>query len=267
MQKKINLTKAIEIIGALSFASILLACSVYLQKQLLAKKDKSQDVVRYEQQARVEQIKINTIKKMPAFGFGNLLADWCWLQFLQYFGDSKARKNTGFIISADYYESIVNHDPRFVRAYFLLAPATSIFAGEPERAIKAMSKGLESITPELSSESYYLWVYKGIDEMMFLNDIESAKESYKMASIWAEQSDHLNAKNSAANIKQTVEFLDDNPDSLVAQIGAWTLVLNSTAHRETQDKALEKIEELGGQIIVTPGGGVRVRVPEEPSRT
>lgn len=259
---KLNFKKTINIIGTLSIAGVLLSGAVYFQQLLLKAEDENKTTAQYKQQEQAEKVNINALKKMPAFGFDNLLADWSFIQFLNYFGD-EAREKTGYSLSPDYYESIVNHDPRFVRAYFLLAPATSIFAGEPERGVKAISKGLKSITPDLSSEGYYLWVYKAIDEMMFLNDIEAAKESYKTASAWAEQSDHPNAKNSAANTKQTAQFLEDDPDSLVAQIGAWTMVLNSTNDTKTQNKALEKIEELGGEITVSPDGNVKIRVPED----
>lgn len=259
---KLNFKKTINFISILSIAGASLAGAIYLQKRLLKSEEESKNIARYKQQEQAQQAQINAIKQMPAFGFDNLLANWSFIEFLNYFGDGEARESTGYSLSPDYYESIVNHDPRFVRAYFLLAPATSIFAGEPERGVKAISKGLESITPDLSSEGYYLWVYKAIDEMMFLNDIEAAKESYKTASAWAEQSDHPNAENSAKNTRQTAQFLEDDPDSLVAQIGAWTMVLNSTNDTRTQNKALEKIEELGGEIIVSPDGRVKIRVPE-----
>ena len=265
--KNFNLKKTINIIGILSIAVASFAGTIYLQKQLLKTEEKNKTIARYKQQEQAEKVTISALKNMPAFGFDNLLADWSWLQFLNYFGDDEAREKTGYSLSPNYFESVVNHDPRFVRAYFLLAPATSIFAGEPERGVKAISKGLKSITPDISPESYYLWVYKGIDEMMFLNNIEAAKESYKMASDWAEQSDHPNAENSAKNTKQTAQFLEENPNSLVAQIGAWTMVLNSTNDTKTQNKALDKIKELGGEIIVSPNGNVKIRVPEEHPRS
>lgn len=259
---KLYLKKTFNIISTLSIASALLIGVIYFQKQLLNAEEKNKTIAQYKNEEKAVKVNISALKKTPSFGFDNLLANWSWLQFLNYFGDGEVREKIGYSVSPDFFEAVVNHDPRFVRAYFLLAPATSIFAGEPERGVKAIGKALESITPETSSEGYYLWVYKGIDEMMFLNDIEAAKQSYKMASVWAEQSDHPNAKNSVENTRQTAKFLEDDPDSLVAQIGAWTMVLNNTNDTRTQDKALEKIEELGGEIIVTPDGRVKIRVPE-----
>lgn len=265
MNSKFNLTKAVNIFGILSCAGILLYGTIYFQQKLLQVENKSNNILTYKQKEQAESLSINTLKKMPNFGFGNLLADYSWLQFLTYFGDGEVRGKIGYSLSPDFLETIVNHDPRFVRAYFQLAPATSIFAGEAERGVNAMNQGLQSITPDLSSESYYIWTYKGVDEMMFLNDLEAARKSYETASAWAKQSEHRDAKKSAKSTKETAEFLAGNPDNLVGQIGAWTLVLNSAPDVETQDKALDKIKELGGQVIVSPSGSVRIRVPENQS--
>lgn len=265
MQLKLNLKKATKIISILFTSGILLGGSVYLQKQLIKAEENNKTIARYKQIEQAKSINIKALKQMPSFGFDNLIADWSWLQFLNYFGDTEVREKIGYSLSPYFLETIVNHDPRFVRAYFLLAPATSIFAGKPEVSVTALNKALESITPDFSSEGYYLWVYKGMDEMTMLNDIEAAKKSYRMASIWAEQSTHPNAKQSAVNTRRTAQFLENDPDSLMAQIGAWTMVLNSTNDVRTQEKALEKIQELGGKIITTPDGRIKIRVPEEVS--
>ena len=98
--------------------------------------------------------------------------------------------------------------------------------------------------------------------MIFLGDIESAKQSYITASLWAEQSDHPNAKISAANTRQTAQFLENDPDSLVAQIGAWTMVLSSTPDIKTQQRAIKQIEALGGQVTAQADGRIKVKIPE-----
>lgn len=257
-----NLKKAISFASTLSFFISCLAGAIYLQKQQLKVQNNYLDKAEYVRQEQAEKAKLNILKKMPTFGFKNLLADWYYLQFLQYFGDGEKREIIGYSLSPDYFEVVVNNDPRFVRAYFLLSPATSIFAGEPQKGVKLINQGLQSISPDMNPEAYYLWVYKGIDEMTFLGDIESAKESYRKASLWAEQSNHPNAKISAANTRQTAQFLEDDPDSLIAQIGAWTMVLSSTPDTKTQQRAIQQIEDLGGQIIAQADGSIRVKVPE-----
>lgn len=252
----VKLSFTVSIIGICLFAIINLQ-----NKQL--KTEKSINEQKFIKQEKIARTSLTILKKMPDFGFNNLISDWTYLQFLQYIGDEQARKKTGYSLSSDYFETVVNHDPRFVRAYFLLSPATSIYAGQPQKTVNIIEKGLRSVSANTSSEAYYLWVYKAVDELLFLGNKEAAKESYKMASAWAEQSDHFNAKSSAANTKQTAQFLEDNPNSLVAQIGAWTMVLNSTNDTKTQNKALEKIQELGGEVTVSPDGSVKIKVPED----
>ena len=212
---------------------------------------------------KAKKARLSILKKIPNFGFSNLIADWSYLQFLQYFGDEKARETTGYSLSSDYFEIVVNHDPRFIRSYFLLSPATSLFAGEPQKTVDIISRGLKSVSANTSPEAYYLWIYKANDEMLFLGNTEAAKESYEMASAWAEQSDLPTAKNSAASTKRTAKFLEDNPKSLIAQVSAWTMVLSSSPDAKTQQKAIEKIEDLGGEIFVSPEGKINVKVPEE----
>lgn len=266
MKLKLYLAKLTKSLGVLSCVGGLLSGIIYYQNQLLKSEDKELAIKQYIQQENIDRANINALKNMPGFGFNNLIADWSWLQFLNYFGDGTVRRQIGYSLNPDFLESIVNHDPRFVRAYFLLAPATSIFAGEAERSVRAMNQGLKSITPDLSSEGFYLWVYKGVDEMMFLGDTEVARESYLTASAWAEQSNHPNAKIAVKNTKETAQSIKDRKDkkdgNLVGRIGAWTQVLNSAPDTETQDKALNKIKELGGEVIISPNGNVKIRVPE-----
>lgn len=262
MKINFNIKKAIIFFSTLSVAGACLGGTIYLQKQQLKAQDNFFYKAKYIRQEQAEKAKLDILKKMPTFGFNNLLADWSYLQFLQYFGDSEAREQTGYSVSPDYFEAVVKHDSRFVRAYFLLSPATSIFAGEAQRGVDAISKGLQSLSPDINAEAYYLWIYKGIDEMMFLGDNESAKKSYMKASLWAEQSDHPNAKISAANTRQTAQFLEDDPDSVVAQIGAWTMVLSSTPDIKTKQRAIKQIQALGGRVIAQTDGRIKITVPE-----
>ncbi len=39
------------------------------------------------------------------------------------------------------------------------------------------------------------------------------------------------------------------------------MVLSSTSDEKTQQKAIEQIEKLGGQIVITPEGNLTVKVP------
>ena len=217
----------------------------------------------YLKQEQTQQAGLELLKTLPAFGFNNLVASWIYLRFIQYFGNGEAREQTGYSLSPEYFEAIVNRDPRFVGAHLRLSPATSIFAGKPRKDIALIEQSLQSVSPKIAPEAYYLWIYKGVDEMLFLGDTEAAKHSYEMAANWAEASDDPDVQARAANARQTAQFLAKNPDSKVAQIGAWTMVLSSATDAKTQQRAIDEIKALGGEIITPPEGRLSVKVPDD----
>lgn len=262
MRLVINIKPLLKLIVTLSVYGICIFGIAKLQKPQLKAINSSSSKESYLMEEKIKYANINLLKKMPSFGFDNLISDLAYLQFLQYFGDGEAREITGYSVSSDYFKTIVEKDPRFVRAYFLSAPASSIFAGKPEETVKTLEVALKFVTPNLHPDSYYLWVYKAVDEMMLLDKVESAKKSYEMAFKWSEQINTERSRKSAKNIKTTIEHINNNPNSTVARIGAWSLILSSTNDAKTQQKALEKIEKLGGKMILSPDGQVNIKVPE-----
>lgn len=241
---------------------------IYLQSLQLKKQDVKLDRGAYIQQEEQEKLSINLINSLPSFGFDNLIADWFYLQFISYFGNTNARVKTGYSLSPDYFKAIVKKDPRFVNANFKLAASTSIFAGFPEVTVSLLNKSFQYVTPETPTygdPAYYQWIYKGIDEMLFLADYEAAKESYTKGAEWAElDTTNPQSQQIAANLRKRVEFLETgNPDSLVSRIGAWTMVFSTTSDPETIRRVIQEIEKLGGKVMVYPDGGVYVKVPEE----
>lgn len=249
--------------GTLTVVILCLTSVVLLQRPKLQLKRSVLTQAEYVRQEQTEKVGLNILKNIPSFGFKNLLADWIYLRFLQYFGDSEVREKIGYSLSPEYFEAIVERNPRFVESYILLAPATSIFAGHPQKTVALIEQGLQSISPKTSSLSYYLWIYKGVDEMLFLGDTKAAKQSYEMAAKWAETYNDSASQAIAANARQTAQFLAKDPNSKVARIGAWSMVLSSAPDQKTQQRAISQIQALGGKIIITPEGRLTVQVPKE----
>lgn len=204
----------------------------------------------YQQAEALEKVKLDLMGKIPSFGFDNLMADWAMLRFIQYYGDGDARKETGYSLAPQFLEAIVENDPRFIKAYLILSPASSINAGRPDRTVAAMEKGLQELSPDVPSAEF-VWLYKAIDELLFLGNIPAAKHSYTMAADWAKEAGNKGIEQSA---RDTVNYLSTNPDSKQAQVGAWFMVFANTRDKETRLLAKSKIEALGGQLIITPDG-------------
>ena len=199
------------------------------------------------------------LKKIPKFGYRNIFADWTFLSFLQYFGDFKLRKTTGYSLSSDYFESIVDTDPYFVESYVFLINSISMYAGQPQQSINLMEKGLARMGPNSPDRSYFIWRHKGTDELLFIGDIESAQESYQTAAIWAEQSFDKDSSLVAQLSRKTADFLATNPQSNSAQIGAWSEVLLRATDDNIRKEAVANIESLGGLVLFAENGQVTVR--------
>ena len=217
----------------------------------------------YKREELKEKFRAKVLKNSPSFGYDNLIADWTYLKFLVYFGNFESREHTGYSVVTDYFQTLVDRDPRFVDAYFFMSPANSLFAGNPKESVNLITQGLKSVDPKTSPKAHFLWTYKAVDELLFLGDSQAAKESYKMAAKWSMNSSSPLRKLTSARMKKMAEFLEDNPDSVYVQIGAWVQVLGNARDNITRQKAVDNIERLGGKITITPEGEVNVTVPEE----
>lgn len=216
-----------------------------------------------KREVEAEKLRLNLLKQLPTFGFDNLIADWTLINFFQYFGDDEVRQQTGYSLSPEYFEVVLSRDPRFLQAYFFLSTSTSMYAAMPERSVAMMNQGLKFLSPTVPQNSYYIWRYKGIDELLFLGNAEAAKQSFTIAADWASTYADESSQQVAAISRRTAEFLERNPQSNSAQISAWTMVLNSPVDDATRKIAIDRIAALGGKISTTPEGGLQVIMPTE----
>jgi len=216
----------------------------------------------FAKENQAEKINLNLWKKLPSFGYGNLIADWALLSFIQYYGDDDARDATGYLLSPEYLEIIIKNDPKFISAYLILSPAISINAALPNRTVELLTEGLKHLSPQ-QPDANYVWLYRGVDQILFLGDVEGAKQSYSMAAKWAKESGNPNLAILAKANEETVKYLTKHPQSKKVRIQAWMLVLSNSNYLKTRQFALKKILELGGRIVVLPNGQMKLTLPKE----
>ncbi|NEQ31273.1 MAG: hypothetical protein F6K04_09730 [Leptolyngbya sp. SIO4C5] len=252
---KTQFAKFSSIFGLLFFIVIFLQS--YRHRQI-----ENSQLVDLQLLKRIEQQKENQLilsQKIPTFGFRNLVADWFFLQFLQYFGDVLSRQQVGYGLSPYFFEILVSLDPLFTETYIYLSNSVSIHTAQPEKSISLMKKGLSTMSPATPSDSYFIWRYKAVDELLFLGDKEAARQSLETAAEWARESPDPKSNNVAELSEKTAAFLAENPNSKAAQVSAWAQILVNAVDERTQEIAIERIEALGGEIIVQEGGQVTVR--------
>jgi hypothetical protein len=228
---------------------------------------RQQDKTPAEYQHEQSQIKTNLalLNQLPPTGFDPLIADLTFLNFVQYFGDDRARAKTGYPLNSEFFQVIVDRDPQFLGIYNYLSASVTLFEGQPQRTVDLLNQGLQAMPAQMQPEAYYLWQAKGTDELLFLGQPQAARQSYEQAAAWASQSDNPEIRKIALRSQQTAQFLASNPDSRQARVSAWANILVGAIDPQTRQFASQQIEALGGQISVTDDGLLNVQLPSSES--
>ncbi len=254
--------KIIHIIATLFGLGLPLAGIVFLQEKSLHQNAQTPSEL-YKSEAKSDQVFLDVQSRIPTLGFDNLLADWTLLKFIQYFGDTPARKETDYGLIPQFFQILVNNDPRFTQAMLMLSSANSLYALSPQTTVKLLNQALKTITPQLSPLAPYVWTYKGVDEMLFLGDIKASHHSYEMAAKWALEAGGKDAKSVAKRNAETAAFLAKNPNSKKAQVAAWMSILENALTEETKQRAIKEIISLGGKANITANGKLAITFPEK----
>ncbi|ANV84014.1 hypothetical protein AWQ21_06245 [Picosynechococcus sp. PCC 7003] len=250
-------------LGALALASgvVIITLQQFRLDSLQQGTDLTPEIV--ERQAKTEAASLDLWQQLPTYGYDNLVSDWVFLRFLQYFGDDEARRLGDYRLSADYFEVIVDLDPWFKEGYYYLSGSSSLYAGTPDRTVELLNRGLAQMTPTVPDQSFYLWRMKAIDEHLFLGDIPAAIQSYKTAAAWAAYYDDPESHNAQQRSEASVAFLERDPRSIMARVTAWSSILGQARDVETQRRAIAELEAMGVIVRIDENGRPRFEVPPE----
>ena len=236
----LQLTKVPKLLSAL-LPFICLAGIVILQGQEYKRSLRQLNTGDYLKQEQEQARLLDWQKRSPNLGFSNLMADWSYLNFVQYFGDANARETIGYKLVPNYFETISAIDPNFTKAHLNLSIANSMYAGNPEKTIALMEEVLKTTNPQ-SEDAAFLWTSKGLDELLFMGDRQAAINSYDMAAKWAED---LTVKDLELALQSTSEI-----DLKEAQVRAWSSVLVHIKDRHRKREIIDKISNLRSDILV-----------------
>lgn len=230
--------------------SLILATSAIITLQSDRYKKVAQQIANpnYLQQEANSLTALNLRKKIPSFGFDNLVADSIYLEFIQYFGDKTARKVTGYSLVPEYFALIAERDPQFIQAHITLSTANSMYAGKADQTIELMNQILQT-TPEKTKNLHLIWSLKATDETIFLGKIETAQNSYLQAVKSALQQNYSQQSSAVKFNQAKAEFLATNPNPIPAQIIAWNSVLPYVVKEAEQEIIRDRIASLEAKQI------------------
>jgi hypothetical protein len=244
-------------VGAIAVFGVI---ALSLQFPRLNQRLSGQTLEETRKAVRDEEGRLKLIRQLPprGLGFNNMIANFTFLQFLQYFGDDNSRNTlqTGYTLSPRYFENIIERDPRFISSYIYLSTSVSMYAGSPSEANFIYAKGLQSLDPQKQSKAYTVWRYKATDQLLFLGDAQGARESYLKGAEWAEQSkpssdkDIADPKVAAKLFRESAKWLEENRDLSKAQISAWSDVLQKAVDKKTVQIVAQELDKLGMKIEI-----------------
>lgn len=199
-----------------------------------------------QQETQQEALRLKMLQTIPSFGFDNLIADWTFLKFLQYFGDDEARNVTGYNLSADYFDIVTRRNPRWVEIYPFLSVAVSYYQAKPEIAVQLIERGTNVLSPQIDPQAWRVWRNKGLDELLLLGDTTESARSHEMAADWVEGTPE--GKKLAPMFRATADFLRRDPDSIPVRFAAWSAVYAQTNDKFVRMRARQALVKLGAVV-------------------
>ena len=86
--EKVNLNNYFKLMGLSVLGMLCIGGIIYLQMPKLKQETQKLSKEFFIEQDQQRTIRLNLIRKTPSFGFDNLIADWVFLDFVQYYGDA-----------------------------------------------------------------------------------------------------------------------------------------------------------------------------------
>ena len=226
----------------------------------------ARDVASPEDQ-RQEALNLSLMNRSPSFGLDNILADWAFLNFVQYDGDTATRKAVGYPLAPNYFEMITRLDPRFVDSYVFLSSIMSYQMGMPKEAIALMDRGTSALTPRDHPRAFLVWRLKGLDQLLMANDLDASQFSYDQAGDWALASSDTSVREASPIFKQTAEFIRTDPNNKTMLLWSWSAIYDQavvTRDQVTRARAREMLLKIGAIERQDEKGSVYFSPPPKP---
>ncbi len=218
-----------------------------------------------------QTLSLKTLNRMPkkGFGFNNLVADWSFLRFLNYYGDEELRAKTGYGVGPAFFDVITSRDPRFVDSYVFLSGTLSHNLGQPELGLKYMQRGLDVLSPQQHSRAYQVPSLMGMDQLLLLGDTDAASRSYAKAAQWAKESPDPTEHSVGRTFDRVSNYLSNDPNSTRVRHWAWSSIFDQAVamgDRQTESRARSELLALGSQEVKDAATGrVSFTLPPQPS--
>lgn len=188
---------------------------------------------------------VSSVKRF-SLGYDHVLADYYWLKFVSYIGDTKARLEDHGVQSEHYIDLITTLDPNFVQAYWFGAFTIGGEQKNPRRAAELIERGISA-----NQDSWYLPFIAGINQFLYQRDDRRAAWYYRQAAKFPDAPSWLE--------RQAVILESDAP-KLVKLANNWFNIYKSSSDARLRESAREKSIFLWVKVLkIGPNDDFRKR--------
>jgi len=186
------------------------------------------------------------IVRLLCVGNEQLAADIYWLRFVQYIGDSEARKDDKYSSANEYLNLVTSLDPSFVQAYWF---STFVLGGDlkrPDLAQKLIERGIQA-----NQNNWYLPFIAGINQYLFAHNETEAAKYYRMAAKFP---------NAPPWLTRQAEILEAKIPSLVKEVNTWDTIYRNSDDHLVKERAKERLAATWMRVFkLSPTEEIRQR--------
>lgn len=175
--------------------------------------------------------------RLVALGYDQLLADFYWLAFVSYVGDSAARAEDHYRLADKYLDLVTGLDPHFIQPYWFCALVVGADQKRPFRANEIIQRGIGS-----NKNDWYLPYIAGVNLFLFAHDEVGAAKYYLAASKFPE---------APKWIGRQAELLAANIPATTKEINTWDAIYRTEKAPMIRLKARLKLIQLWSQVYST----------------
>jgi hypothetical protein len=190
-----------------------------------------------------------TTSRIVDLGYDQAVADVYWLAFIQYVGNSKARRLDNYKDAEQFLDLIVGIDPSLVQAYYFAAFIIGSERRNPLRAAEIIESGIRA-----NPDNWYLPFIAGINQYLYANNEIAAAKYYRMAA---------RLPGAPKWMRRQADILSANIPSILKDLNTWDSIYKSAENEVIVMRARERLVSLWFRVYKTsPTEEVRKRALE-----
>lgn len=187
--------------------------------------------------------------KFVSLGYDQLLADFYWLEFVGYVGDTQDRQKDRYALADCYLDLITQLDPRFTQAYWFTAFTVGGEQSRPKRAAEIIEHGIAA-----DPNNWYLPFIAGVNQYLFAKNQEAAAKYYRMSARFPGAPNWL---------ERQAETLESGAPRFFKEANSWINIYNSAEEPRVKERARDRCIYLWVNIYKSaPTKKIRARADE-----